>query len=99
MAYVTVPNYGGFSFSKLTKWVSNTASAIASKDAGRITAQLTQAIPGAIPATPKMVALAPPAAPGMFAPGGFMQKNQTALLLAAAGLGAFFIFGRRMGRR
>ena len=102
MAYVHVANgngFGGFSFSKLTKWVGNTAAAIASKDPARITAQFAQAIPGAIPATPKLIAPVPPAGTSPFAPGGFVAKNQTVLLLAAAGLGAFLLFGRRMGRR
>ena len=102
MAYVHVANgngFGGFSFSKLTKWVGNTAAAIASKDTARITAQLTQAIPGAIPAAPKPITPANPAGMSPFAPGGFVAKNQTVLLIATAGLGAFLLFGRRMGRR
>ena len=36
--------------------------------------------------------------PGTFSPGGFIEQNQTVLLLAAAGLAAFLVLKRR-GRR
>lgn len=37
--------------------------------------------------------------PGLFDPGGFVEQNQTALLLVAAGLGAFLIMRRKGGGR
>jgi hypothetical protein len=43
------------------------------------------------------VATPPVTAPGLFSPGGFIEKNQTVLLLAAAGLAAFFVLGKRRG--
>jgi hypothetical protein len=100
MAYVQVPSvngFGGFSWGKLTTWVGNTAAAVVSGDKTKITAQLTQAIPGATvsPAKPP----APPVQPGLMAPGGFVEKNQTMLIVAAAGLALFLVMGRKMGRR
>ncbi len=38
------------------------------------------------------------ASPGLFSPGGFVEKNQTVLLLAAAGLVAILVM-KRKGRR
>lgn len=40
----------------------------------------------------------PTAAPGLFAPGGFVQRNQTVLLLVAAGL-VVLLVTRKKGRK
>lgn len=40
----------------------------------------------------------PATSPGVFSPGGLFEKYQMPLLLVAAGLGAFLIFGRKRGR-
>jgi len=36
---------------------------------------------------------------GVLGPGGFVEKNQTILLLVAAGLGIFLLMGKRKGRK
>jgi hypothetical protein len=90
-------NYDGFSLGKLTKWVGGTVAAVATGNVAALTAQVTAAIPGAT-AKPVAQPVVPPKPPGLFAPGGFVEKNQTTLLVVAAGLGAFLLFGRK-GRR
>lgn len=95
--YAGFGDYDGFSLSKLTTWLGGTVTAIASGNTAAIAAQAQAAIPGS---SKKVTAPVPPkpVAVGVFSPGGFVEQNQTVLLLAAAGLAAFLVLGRK-GRR
>lgn len=85
--------YDGFSFKRLTKWVGRAATGIAKGDYSA----LAEAIPGAPAARHQapLAPLAPPKPPGAFAPGGFVEKNQTVLLIAAAGFAALLFLKPR----
>lgn len=91
----------GFSLRKLGRWVDPTAKNSGLRKTLRgETTEITGLINGAKDAAgalkggnkqPKL----PGSQPGLFAPGGFVEKNQTFLLIGAAGLAALLFLKRR----
>jgi hypothetical protein len=90
----------GFSLRKLGRWVDPTAKNSGLRKTLRgETTEITGLISGAKDAAnvikgkqqPKL----PGSKPGLFEPGGFVEKNQTFLLIGAAGLAALLFLKRR----
>jgi len=110
MAYVSVPAFGGLldsiksGLSQVIPSHTIVGKALRGDTAGATADAAKYGAKAAAKATmPKaqsvQVAYPDGTEPGLFSPGGFVDRNQTYLLLGAAGLAAFLFLGRRGGRR
>lgn len=92
MAYCSACGYGDNTVTTVPAWQTSLATLVGAGAA--IYAAATT-----IPAATDVVSPIVPATPGLFEPGGFVSRNQGALLVGAAALALFLLTRKRKGRR